>query len=152
MTKTVARLLTLATCGSVIGLLAGCDTNIYQSPGAIRLNGQDVEFAVCEPIDGARLIVVGDKGPGEPATTYMEAAGPVRLRPGAPLSSSAVPDGLTSTNWATPDVSTGSRIALFIYDVDGRVEYPIEFTVPAGGLSDSDWTRATGDQRADPCD
>lgn len=57
-----AALVSCIALSSVI--LTGCDSAIYQSPGAIRLTAERAEFAVCDQIFGFGIVVFG-----EPANT-----------------------------------------------------------------------------------
>lgn len=82
----------------------------------------------------------------------MRGTGDVRLEPGVPLSSAEVPDAVNADLWGDPIVTPGARVALFVYDADGDVEFPIEFDIPASGLSDALWTRSDGRRTVEACD
>lgn len=149
---TVSRALAGPTAAVVLVVLAACDANIYQSAGGVKLDGEHVEFAVCEPISGAEIRVFGDQGNGTEDVRYMQAVGDVRLVPGEPISSAEIPVGVTASVWNDPVVPGDARVGLFVYDDHGGVEFPVYFPIPEGGLSSSLWTWSDGTQHADPCD
>lgn len=132
--------------------LTGCDAHINRSPGGIRLNGSHVEFAVCKTIEGAEVAVFGVASREAEFEYYMRATGTVQLRPGVPLSSGEVPEGLDASVWVDPIVLPGARVNLFVYEADGDVAFPSEFWIPESGLSYTLWTRADGRQEEDPCE
>jgi hypothetical protein len=130
--------------------LAGCDASINESPGGVRLDGKHVEFAVCDEVSGAELRIFG--GSGTNTEDFMSATGDIELTPEEPLTSALPPAGVEASVWKDPIATPGALIGMLIYDIEGGVEFPNDFIVPAAGLSQTLWTRSNGRQEVSPCD
>jgi len=152
MNRGMSRIAPVVAIFAAIAALTGCDSSIYQSPGGIRLDGDHVEIALCETVVGAEIRVFGDASRGVKAEDYIWATGDIVIRPEEHFTSAVPRADWDVTIWTEPKVNPGARVALFVYDTEGSVVFPIEFSIPDSGLSETLWTRANGSQVETPCD
>lgn len=114
------------------------------------MDGDTVLFAVCDEITGSELRVFTVPKSGDDVR-YMYASGDVRLVPGMPVSSAAVPAGLEASIWKTPLVEPGDIVGFMVFAESGDSEYANRYVVPSTGLSEELWTRSDGTQARTPC-
>ena len=133
-------------------LLAACDSNLAESPIAIRREGANLVMVICTPTRVLSLEgTTRSSGVGQEWTTFLKASGPAQVGPDSVLSSSGSVAGLTASTFQNPPLNAGDQIGIQVKADDSRRDLDSGFVIGQEGLSRTRWLQTDGRETASPC-